>query len=203
MPKHYHFVSIQRASKNHPAQGLHRTWFQHCGRWRRGRHFRVFHPRRWASGSQRRAAARRSNLISKCFSWAVLTATASGSLSVLQGTHREVFLLSMLWNLSCKQFIAGYFGYFALLEQLLLVLLAFSWEWDFSLLNATYTMVTLQGGPKHIADLSIPYFGPSSSFIFPKTHYWVQGYFSISPFPGEQVVGSSVHRLPSSGHSTA
>lgn len=63
------------------------------------------------------------------------------------------------------------------------------WEWDFSLFNATYTTVTPQEGHKNIADLSIPYFGPSSSSIFPKTHTWVQGYFSISPFLGERAVG--------------
>lgn len=192
MPKHHDFVSVQRASKNHPAQGLHRTWFQHCGRWRRGRHFRVFHPGRWASGSQRRTAARRSNLVCKCSVGLSWPASSSCSVSILQGAHKEVFLISMLWNLSCKQFIPEFFGFFGLwvLEHLLLLLLAFSWEWDFSLLNATYTTVTLQEGPKNIADLTIPYFGPSSSSVSPKTHTRVQGYFSISPFlGGEAAVG--------------
>lgn len=41
-------------------------------------------------------------------------ATSSCSLSMLQGTHREIFPVSMLRSLSCRQFIPEYSGYFAL-----------------------------------------------------------------------------------------
>lgn len=39
-------------------------------------------------------------------------APSSCSLSLLQEAHKEVFSRFMLWNVSCKQFIPKYFGYF-------------------------------------------------------------------------------------------
>lgn len=133
--KHYHFVFIQRASKNHPAQGLHRTWFQHCGRWRRGRHFRVFHPRRWASGSQWRTAARRSNLICKCSCWAFLTTCfILFYVYTARDTQRSLSRFHVLKS-ELQTIYSWVFWIFCpwVLGHLLLVSLALSWEWDFYL----------------------------------------------------------------------